>query len=273
MLVTSYDGRPIKAEGNPEHPDSLGSLSAIAQASVLGLYDPDRSRQVILRVSGQEYAKSWDDFAAELAIQVTGSGEGLAVLSEASSSPSLRRLRERLLAARPAAAWYEYEAVSHDSERDGLRAALGRPLRVVPHLDRARVVACFDADPLFEHPAAVRLARGFAESRDPHRPEGMSRLYVVEAGFTLTGGRADTGWRLASRSRGAGGADRGGHGSRGCRHGGRSPGHPTPSGSLAGLLAHPERSGPTGPRQGPVAHAPAASTRCRNAGGGQPRAC
>ncbi len=190
-LVTSYDGRPIKAEGSPEHPDSLGSLSAIAQASVLGLYDPDRSRQVVLRAGGQEYAKSWDEFADDLAGQVTGSGDGLAVLSQASSSPSLGRLRERLLAARPAASWYEYEAVSFDSERDGLRTAFGRPLRVLPHLDRAHVVACFDADPLFEHPAALRLSRGFAASRDPHRPGGMSRLYVVEPGYSLTGGRAD----------------------------------------------------------------------------------
>jgi len=191
-LVTSYDGRPIKAEGHPEHPDSLGSLSAIAQASVLGLYDPDRSRQVILRAAGQEYAKSWDDFAADLAGQIGANGEGLAVLSESWSSPSLGRLRDRLLAERPAAAWYEYEPAScDDNERDGLRAALGRPLRVLPHLERARVVACFDADPLFEHPAAVRLARGFAESRDPHRPGGVSRLYVVEPGFSLTGGRAD----------------------------------------------------------------------------------
>jgi molybdopterin-containing oxidoreductase family iron-sulfur binding subunit len=191
MLVTSYDGRPIKAEGNPEHPDSRGALSAIAQACVLGLYDPDRSRQVVLRSGGGEFAKSWDDATAELADRIIASGEGLAVLSEASSSPSLHRLRERLLAARPAAAWYEYEAIDTDNEREGLRAAFGRPLRVLPRLERTRVVACFDADPLLEHPAAVRLARSFAESRDPHRPGGMSRLYVVEPGYSLTGGRAD----------------------------------------------------------------------------------
>ena len=58
LLVTSYDGRPIKIEGNPSHPmswtvkEKLGSADAFAQASILEMYDPHRSRvrqEAILR--------------------------------------------------------------------------------------------------------------------------------------------------------------------------------------------------------------------------------
>ncbi len=64
LLVTSYDGRPVKIEGNPLHPTSRGAASALAQASLLELYDPDRSQQVVRREGGQEFASSWDDFTA-----------------------------------------------------------------------------------------------------------------------------------------------------------------------------------------------------------------
>jgi len=190
LLVTSVDGRPIKNEGNPLHPDSLGALSAIAQADVLQLYDPDRSRRLVSRESGQEFVKTWDDFATWVGERFVGDGRGIAVLADASSSPTMIRLRRRFHDTFPLARWFEYEPVSRDAERDGAIFAFGRPLRGVPHLDRTQVIACFDADPIFDHPASNRLVREFAESRRP-TSAGMSRLWVAEPGFTLTGGRAD----------------------------------------------------------------------------------
>jgi len=194
MVVTSFDGRPVKAEGNPNHPDSLGALPAVAQASVLGLYDPDRSRSVVRRGSGQEVPSSWDDFERFArdhfeALRAAG-GQGLAVLAGACSSPTLARLRRRLVEGMPQAAWFEWEPLTRDAERDGARLAFGRPLRVDPHLDRCRVVACFDADPLGEHPASTRLARELAEARRPETGH-MARLWVAEPFPTLTGAMAD----------------------------------------------------------------------------------
>ncbi len=189
-VVTSYDGRPIKVEGNALHPDSLGALTAVAQADILQLYDPERSRRLLLREDGQEFVKSWKDFALFIDEQCPSDGQGMAILSAPSSSPSLDRLRTRFLASRPAARWYEYEPISRDNEREGSRLAFGTPLRVHPHLDKARVVACFDADPLFDHPAALRLARETARARNPQ--SGVkSRLYVAESAYSLTGVRSD----------------------------------------------------------------------------------
>jgi molybdopterin-containing oxidoreductase family iron-sulfur binding subunit len=190
LLVTSFDGRPIKAEGNPHHPDSLGALSAVAQADLLQLYDPDRSRRLLLREGGQQFVKDWSDFDFLADERFSDAGAGVAVLVGASSSPTLAALRDRFLAARPHARWYEYEPVSRDNEREGTRLVFGSVLRIQPHLNEAEVVACFDADPLFDHPAALRLAREFAVARNPESGSG-ARLYVGESGYSLTGARAD----------------------------------------------------------------------------------
>ncbi len=193
LLVTSYGGRPIKVEGNPNHPDSLGAASAVAQASVLSVYDPDRSRSVVLTRAGGEYRKSVDAFrefaAAHFAPQMASGGGGLAVLAEPSASPSRQALASELLAAFPSARWYEWSSLDRRDERAGWRAAFGRPVRPVLHFDRARVVACLDADPLMDHPAALRHAAGFARSRRPG--PGMARLWVAEPAFTVTGAAAD----------------------------------------------------------------------------------
>jgi molybdopterin-containing oxidoreductase family iron-sulfur binding subunit len=185
LLVTTVDGRPIKIEGHPEHPCSLGAADVFAQASVLELYDPDRSRSPVQRTGGQRETRSradFDAFAREhfAALRHAG-GRGLAVLSEASSSPTVAALRARLRETCPAATWYEYEPLSRDAERDGAGAAFGRPARLAPALDRARVIVDLDADLLGTHPAALRNARLFAQGRRPDEADGPCLLYTSDA--------------------------------------------------------------------------------------------
>ncbi len=194
LLVTSYDGRPIKVEGNPRHPGSLGATSAVTQTSVLELYDPDRSKSVIRRDGGETRAADWaafDAVAAELSTRFRARrGEGLRVLSEASASPTLLDLRLRFHRLYPAARWAEYEPLSRDNERAGALLAFGKPFRTHLALERASVIVCLDADILFSHPDAVRHARMFAAGRRAENGK-MSRLYVAESVFSLTGGMAD----------------------------------------------------------------------------------
>ncbi len=194
LVVTSYDGRPIKIEGNPLHPQSLGAADVWAQAGLLEMYDPERSRRVMHRAGSQRLVKTGEDFAEfsrEMFAKLRDSkGAGLCVLSEASESPSVKDLRDRVAREMPAARWVEYEAVSPDNQRAGSALAFGRPLREHVNYAGAKVVVALDADPLMTHPAAVRNARDFAEGRQP--AEGrMSRLYVFENSYTITGTMAD----------------------------------------------------------------------------------
>jgi MoCo/4Fe-4S cofactor protein with predicted Tat translocation signal len=203
LLVTSYDGRPIKIEGNPRHPMNRGATDVLAQASVLELYDPDRSRVIVRRADGHQFAHGWDDFVAfakpHFAELQRRGGQGLCVLSEATASPSVIDMRARLLKAMPQAKWYEHEPLSRINERAGATLAFGKPYRTHLHLDQAKVIVCLDADILMTHPAAIKQARDFADSRtaDPLK-SGMSRLYAVESVYSVTGSMADH--RYAVRS-------------------------------------------------------------------------
>jgi molybdopterin-containing oxidoreductase family iron-sulfur binding subunit len=197
LLATSVDGRPIKLEGNPTHPmswvlkDRYGSADSFAQASVLQTYDPRRSQSVF----NAGRTSSWDEFAKWAAGHFGqlqgGAGGQLAILCEATSSPSVLDMRTRLLKAFPQAKWYEYEPITHDAELEGARQAFGRPVRPILHLDKADVAVFLDADPLMTHPAHVRYAADWSERRRSADQGLMSRVYVAETTFTITGTAAD----------------------------------------------------------------------------------
>lgn len=194
LLVTSYDGRPIKVEGNPSHPSNQGAADVYAQASVLELYDPDRGKYPYIKEGNQSRTVSWPDLDSFLRHHFSTArlqgGKGFCVLSEATSSPSVRELRHRLLDAFPQARWFEYESISGDNERAGTQIAFGHALRVHRHLDQAKIILCLDADPLGAHPAKLKHVRDFTRGRDPESGT-MNRLYTVETHGSTTGSLAD----------------------------------------------------------------------------------
>src|SRR5262245_49757674 len=207
LIVESHEGRPTKIEGNPSHPSTLGASSSRVQASVLGLYDPDRSQSITVKGA----RKAWSDFVTawgELAkAHAADEGAGLAVLSESFSSPTLARLAAELRTRFPKMQWATYDAVSDENRLAGLRQAAGRDVDLVLRFDRASVILCLDADPLLTDPEAIRHARGFADGRragasGPSTGSGqvgMNRLYAVEGVYSLTGATADHRLRLESR--------------------------------------------------------------------------
>ena len=208
LIVESHEGRPTKIEGNPSHPSTLGASSARIQASVLGLYDPDRSNTI--RLKGEP--KSWDDFVTAWGqlseAHAADGGAGLAVLSESFSSPTLARLASEFRAKYPRTIWATYEAVSDENRLAGLRSATGRDLDLMLRIDQASVILALDADPLLTDPEMIRHTRGFAAGRRagasggaPSTSSGqaMNRLYAVEGVSSLTGAMADHRLRLESR--------------------------------------------------------------------------
>ena len=200
LIVESHEGRPTKIEGNPSHPSTVGASSSRVQASVLGLYDPDRSQSITLK--GER--KSWNDFVTAWGplskAHAADGGAGLAVLSESFSSPTLARLASELRARYPKLQWATYDAVSDENRLAGLRSATGRDLDLMLRFDRASVILCLDADPLLTDPEMIRHARGFAAGRQAGASGGaMNRLYAVEGVYSLTGAMADHRLRLESR--------------------------------------------------------------------------
>jgi MoCo/4Fe-4S cofactor protein with predicted Tat translocation signal len=199
LLVESHMGRPTKIEGNPEHPGSLGSTDVFAQASILNLYDPDRSQTVIF----EGHLSSWGDFAAAMGnarARMSPRGAGLRVLTETVTSPTLAAQMRKLFAQFPEAKWHQYEPCSGDSAREGARLAFGRPVNSVYRVDQADVIVSLDADFLSCGAGHVRYTRGFSSRRDlAAGPSAkLNRLYAVESMPTSTGAMADH--RLPLRS-------------------------------------------------------------------------
>ncbi|MHC4380433.1 MAG: 4Fe-4S dicluster domain-containing protein, partial [Planctomycetota bacterium] len=198
IMVTSFDGHPTKIEGNVGHPESLGATSATAQAATLGLYDPDRSRGVASYLGGSESESDMDTLKNGLAaITQSGNGDKVAVLSEPGTSPSLARLKSAFQKAHPGAAWVDYAANDRDQEVEGCRMAFGKAARPFYRMTEAKIIVSLDDDFLSEGPSAVRLTKETAARRKPDA-DWMSRIYSVEANFTVTGGFADH--RLPMRS-------------------------------------------------------------------------
>src|SRR5437867_2876534 len=179
LLVESHEGRPTKVEGNPDHPDSLGAADAFSQASVLTLYDPDRSQAPIRAGS----LGSWESFLAELSPQMEAirrrGGAGLAVLTETIGSPTLADQLRSLLAALPAARWHQYEPAPRDSALLGPKLAFGELVETRFRFDRAQVILGLDADFLSCVPGGLRHAREFAGARRVRGPSstgGQARM-------------------------------------------------------------------------------------------------
>jgi MoCo/4Fe-4S cofactor protein with predicted Tat translocation signal len=191
LLVESNMGRPTKIEGNPEHPGSLGGTDVFAQASVLTLYDPDRSQTLIRegRIS------DWNTFAAAMSDvrgQQSPKGTGLRILTETVTSPSLAAQLNAALRQFPDARWHQYEPCGRDNVRAGAKLAFGKPANPVYRFDQADVIVSLDADFLTCGAGHVRYARDFSSRRAMATPSANpNRLYVVESMPTSTGAMAD----------------------------------------------------------------------------------
>ena len=219
LLVKSHQGRPIKVEGNPDHPASLGATDPFSQASLLTLYDPDRSQNVMEGGGITTWSMFLNRLAERLRERVDTQGAGVRILTETITSPTLtdqiRRLREKY----PKLGWHQYQPVNRYNAAAGAQQAFGRPVNAVYDFSKARVVVSLDSNFLIDEPGSLRYARQFINGRrlrksakgelwrenvskgmleveavplDPAAGRSNSNvLYVVESTPTITGATAD----------------------------------------------------------------------------------
>lgn len=191
LLATSNEGRPTKLEGNPDHPASLGSTDVFSQAEILELYDPDRT-QVPIRQGNEP--SSWEAFMSEaravMHTQREAKGQGLLIVTETVTSPTLYAVLQALRKDFPLAKWYQYNPVNRDNEKLGSQLAFGEIVDPQYDFSKAELVLSLDCDIFACRPRWVRHTRDFMTTRDPDGPS-MSRLYVVESTFSGAGLYAD----------------------------------------------------------------------------------
>ena len=197
LVAKSYEGRPVKVEGNALFPGSNGGTDRYAQASILDLYDVDRAKQFKHDgkvVSRDEALSFLNDLSKKFA---ANQGEGLSFLAESSTSPSRARLQKIIAKNFPKAQWFTYDAIDSGIHQRAATQAFGQPVKPIFHFDKAKVILSLDCDFLGgEDDGHNHIAR-FAKGRKVDNG-GMSRLYAVESLFTLTGANADHRLRLSA---------------------------------------------------------------------------
>jgi molybdopterin-containing oxidoreductase family iron-sulfur binding subunit len=191
-IVESPEGRPTKIEGNPDHPASRGATDAVMQAAALALFDPDRSRAPLKNGQPASYGDFLSDMSRLTATMGESGGKGVALLLEATTSPTLTAQLDALRTRFPGLRIYQHDPLAANSGEEATRALFGKPLAPVYRLDRAAVIFSMDCDFLGEGPGRLAYARDFSAGRRIRKIEDeMSRLYAVESTPTLTGAAAD----------------------------------------------------------------------------------
>ena len=190
LLARSYEGRPTKIEGNPDHPGSLGATDVRAQAALLDMYDPDRSQETIFRGN----PTTWENFMSQLRARIdenrADGGAGIRFLSETVTSPTLVAQFKQIFSELPNARLYQYEPVNKDNAMAGAKMAFGSPVHTIYKFDQAARILSLDDD-IFSG-FNVRYMKDYAKGRTySEEKKEINRLYAIETTLTLTGAKAD----------------------------------------------------------------------------------
>ncbi len=203
LYATTNEGRPTKLEPNALNPDASGT-SGFTQASILDLYSPDRSKEVLYKGEKSSQADFLKNFK-ELAQAASAGGKVAFVFGE-DESPTRNRLVKQFASQNGQAKFYRYEALAGENGAAALDQAFGPGVRVATDLSKAKRILSLDADFLGAEP--VGKAKDFSANRTPDGAdftndashpdlESLNRLYCVEAAFSQTGGMADHRLRVA----------------------------------------------------------------------------
>jgi molybdopterin-containing oxidoreductase family iron-sulfur binding subunit len=193
VLVESYQGRPIKIEGNPAHPASLGATDAFTQASILNLYDPDRSQNALEAGQITTWAVFLNQIAARLRDKEQSGGAGVRILTGTVTSPTLADQLHRFLKKYGKARWHQYQPVNRDSAAAGAQQAFGRPVETIYDFSKAQCIVSLDANFLQDEPASLRYARQFINGRRLRK--GGGHAGGESAGATTQPASAERVWR------------------------------------------------------------------------------
>ncbi|MQA31043.1 MAG: molybdopterin-dependent oxidoreductase, partial [Luteitalea sp.] len=202
LLVTNRDGRPVKIEGNPDHPLSGGSTCAVGQASILGLYDSQRLQHPTN--AGQPAA--WPDVDREImaALERTmQEGRAVRILTSTVTSPTMAAVIADFVSGFPGARHVTYDPIAASALLDAHQQTHGVRLLPQYRFDRADVIVSFDADFLGTWISPVQFTRGYASKRRiapasvPGAAPSKSYHVQIESRLSLTGSNADRRLRVA----------------------------------------------------------------------------
>lgn len=206
LIIKTREGRPIKIDGNPDHPINKGKVNSVVQASILNLYDPNRlqsptkrSEDELILYKNNWVTDTWENVDKDIIARLkeaANSGKEIAILSGAVNSPTYKKLLEDFTIAYPTTKVYTYEMFNDDIRRNAWVKSYGDSNIPVINLCQAKVILTLEADILGTQGDSIENARKYAKNRDVDDLENFSRMYSVEGNMSLTGMNADYRMRL-----------------------------------------------------------------------------
>jgi len=204
VLVENHEGRPTKLEGNSLHPSSNGKTNSYIQASILDLYDPDRSKSVLekgIASDFESFLRAWKSLFAEAK---KSNGKNIAILAEETASPSFVRMKKEFLSAFPEATWATYSPVNDESVFRGIEMATGTLAQPKYFFEKAHVIVSLDSDFLLLDGEPIAQSLDYSNGRRvSSEADSMNRMYVAEPGYSITGAMADHRIKLQANQIGA----------------------------------------------------------------------
>ena len=188
MTIRTREGRAVKAEGSPASPISHGRLCARGQASLHGLYDPDRIPQALVR-EGDDWSRvSWDFAETQLARVMQQAGGNAVFLSRPEPGAMDDLLDEWCQAM--GVRRVKFDTFGHEPIRAAHRLLYGTDALPIPDFSQAEVVVSFGADFMETWGSTVENTHGFVEGH-AYSDERRGHFIAVTPHQSLTDLNAD----------------------------------------------------------------------------------
>lgn len=199
ILIKTREGRPIKVDGNPDHPVSKGKICARGQAGILNLYDPERLKESMFLAGSNMIYSDWkaiDDKIIPELKSVSSGGKEIAIITHTVLSPSQKKVFDDFTAAYPTTKIYSYELTGDINYINAFKKSYGTDLIPSIKLDEAKIILSLESDFLGNEGNVIENTGLFSQRKDVFSKKEFNRLYTVEGAMSLTGINSDYRIRL-----------------------------------------------------------------------------
>ncbi|MCC7158861.1 MAG: TAT-variant-translocated molybdopterin oxidoreductase, partial [Ignavibacteria bacterium] len=197
ILVKTREGRPIKVDGNPDHPVNKGKICTKGQASIMNLYNPERLKEPMFNKGQTAWNEANKNIVASLG-SAAASGKEIAIVTHRILSPTLKKIIDEFKVVYPTTKIYSYEVFSDSARRSAWQKSYGKRNMPALQLDKAKIILALESDFLGNDSNQLEYTRLFMQNRDVINGNEFNRLYAVEGAVTITGMNADYRLRLKS---------------------------------------------------------------------------
>ncbi|MBN1634194.1 MAG: TAT-variant-translocated molybdopterin oxidoreductase [Ignavibacteria bacterium] len=206
ILIKTREGRPVKIDGNPDHPVNKGKICSIGQAGIFNLYSPERIKEPqISDKNGNYNVSSWSTITEKIISSLKNAvsqKKGIALISNSVTSPSFNKLISDFKIKYPTSRHYVYETAGDENFINGYRKSFeinteGQEFSIPSvNLDNAKVILCLEADILGTESNRLEYVRMFSENREVILDKKVNKLYAAESSVSITGLNADERFRI-----------------------------------------------------------------------------